>query len=104
MTNIPLSEFMDKVRINEPEIYAAAMEVKKEILLPLELKSLREGLGVTQVELAKAMKLKQSLITRLEKKAHNAKLSTIKAYLIALDCSVSLQVTLPDGRLKTMEI
>ena len=104
MTNIPLSEFMDKVKINEPEIYAAAIEVKNKILLPLELKSLRERLGMTQLELAKAMKVKQTFITRLEKEGHNARLSTIKAYLMALGCSASLQVTLPNGSLKAMEI
>ncbi len=80
------------------------MEVKKEALFLLELKSLRERLGMTQLELAKAMKVKQTFITRLEKKVHNAKLSTIKAYLMALGCSASLQVTLPNGSLKTMEI
>lgn len=104
MTNIPLSEFIDEVKVNEPEIYAAAMEVKKEILLPMELKSLRERLGMTQLELAKAMKVKQTFITRLEMKGYNAKLSTIKAYLMALGCSVSLQITLSDGNLKTIDI
>jgi DNA-binding transcriptional regulator YiaG len=60
MTNIPLSKFIDEVKVNEPEIYAAAMEVKKEILLPMDLKSLRKRLGVTQSELAITMEVEQT--------------------------------------------
>ena len=104
ITNTSLSKHVNKVKSNEPEGYAAATKVKKETLLPLELKVLRELLGMTQLELATEMKVKQPTIARLEKKGHNAKLSSIKEYLSALNCSVSLQVTLFDESLKTMKI
>ena len=95
---------MAEVQKNEPKVYAMAQEVKKEVLLSLELKALRESLGVKQGEVVEKMAVKQSAIARFEKKGYSSKLSTVKEYLASLDCTAELQVTLPDGSKKLMAI
>jgi DNA-binding XRE family transcriptional regulator len=61
------------------------------------LRTLREARGVTQVQLAERLGTEQTHISRLER-AENHKLSTILAYLRALDATdPELHVSFPDG-------
>ena len=55
----------------------------------MNLKTLRTARGLTQVELAKKMKLKQAYVARLESgEEHNPTLSTLKKLAKALGVSV----------------
>ena len=99
-----LNDYSAAMECDEPQAYAQSEEIKKEILLKLELKSLREELGVKQAFVVKKMKIKQSSVSRIEKKGTNSKLATIKEYLESLGCTSALQVTLPNGQVKLLKI
>jgi len=48
-----LNDYSAAMECDEPQAYAQSEEIKKEILLKLELKSLREELGVKQAFVVK---------------------------------------------------
>ncbi|MEY8200766.1 MAG: helix-turn-helix transcriptional regulator [Colwellia sp.] len=104
MQTTTLEEFSAHIKETDTEVYAAAQEIKKGILLKLELKALREELGEKQSTVYKTMHIKQSAVSRIEKKGTNSKLATIKEYLASLGCTSALQVTLPDGSVKLLEV
>lgn len=56
----------------------------------MNLKTLRTARGLTQVELAKKMKLKQAYVARLESgEEHNPTLATLRRLATALKVKVS---------------
>ncbi|OGF50935.1 MAG: hypothetical protein A2044_05470 [Candidatus Firestonebacteria bacterium GWA2_43_8] len=68
--------------------------LQKGINTPIEnigwqIKSIRETLGMTQKQLARRIGVKQSVISRIEKKSENCSLKTIFKLLAALNCSFS---------------
>ena len=57
----------------------------------LDLSSIRQGAGVTQVQLAAALNTSQGQISRIERQS-DMLLSTLSAYLTALGVNASLVV------------
>lgn len=68
------------------------------------LKALREARGVTQTELAKALGLEQTHVSRIETR-DDPKLSTLLSFLQALAATgAELQVSFNDGARITIEL
>ena len=74
--------------LNDPDDYEIPWEeVKKELLRP-RIAEARKERGVTQKELAKRLKVKQSTVSRMEKPDANLTLATLGRVAKALKCPV----------------
>jgi predicted transcriptional regulator len=62
----------------------------------LDLRALREGVGRTQAQIARAAAMDQGDVSRLEQR-EDAKLSTLRRYVRALDGQLELVVVLKTG-------
>jgi hypothetical protein len=62
----------------------------------LDLRALREGVGRTQAQIAKAATMDQGDVSRLEQR-EDAKLSTLRRYVRALGGQLELVVVLKTG-------
>jgi len=62
-------------------------EVKDEFIVN-RIAPTRERLGITQKELARRLKVRQSTVSRMESKRANLTLSTLRRVAKALGCSV----------------
>ena len=60
----------------------------KDELIKNRIAKMREKAGVTQKELARRLKVRQSTISRMERENANLTLTTLKKVAKALDCSV----------------
>lgn len=89
----PLSQLMEKV---SPNVQAKASAKALEILEDLTLAELRKNRGLTQVELAAKLGLRQPSIAQMEKQ-DDAYMSTIKSYILALGGKLELYASFPDG-------
>ena len=81
----------------KPEVVAQAQVKAEEILLKIHLAELREHVQKTQVNVARALKIKQPTVAGMEKPGRDLKLSTLKRYIEALGGKLHLDVELPDG-------
>lgn len=61
------------------------------------LNAIREALGVTQEELAEKLQIRQSNVSRLERRS-DVQLSTLYDYVHALGGELDVRIRLPDGR------
>jgi ribosome-binding protein aMBF1 (putative translation factor) len=64
----------------------------KEFLVGVLLKEAREKAGVTQSELADAIHTTKSVISRLENKAHDARISTLRKVAQALGMELVIEL------------
>ena len=62
--------------------------------LPEDLSELRQRLGLSQVQLAKRMKVQQGAISKLERRP-DVRLSTVRAYLKAMGGELEIQARFP---------
>jgi len=90
-----LSELMKKV--NPTVVEAARVQADQEIF-ELRLAQLRQTVEVSQKDLAAALGISQPSVANLEKRGHEVKISSLKRYIEALGCKLSLDVELSDGR------
>jgi DNA-binding transcriptional regulator YiaG len=90
-----LSELMKKV--NPTVVEAARVQVDQEVF-ELRLAQLRQTVEVSQKDLAAALGISQPSVANLEKRGHEVKISSLKRYIEALGCKLSLDVELADGR------
>lgn len=81
----------------DPKVVARAREVASQMRLDIHLAKLREQLNITQVELANSLGVKQPTVSDMERKGKDIKLSSLKRYVEASGCKLSLNVELPDG-------
>lgn len=72
-----------------PEQIAASKRYVEKELLELNLREVRELKGITQVQLAKAAKMKQPELSRIEKRQDHL-LSTLRAYVEGLGGEVEV--------------
>jgi ribosome-binding protein aMBF1 (putative translation factor) len=68
---------------------------KREVVLATELAAVREGLGVTQAQLAERLQMKQPNISRMEH-VDDLHLSTLVQYVKALGGKLVLEMAFPD--------
>ena len=64
----------------------------KEFLVGVLLREARERAGVTQEELAQAIQTKKSVISRLENKASDARISTLRRVAQALGKELVIEI------------
>lgn len=74
-----MSSFEERLakRLEEPEFAAAWKETELEYLVARNIIKQRKALGLTQNELAKRLKTKQSVISRIESGNSNITLKTV---------------------------
>ena len=97
----PLSQLIDKL---DPAVVAAARQKADKEIFELRLAMLREELAVSQVELAKRLGISQPSVANLEKRGSEIKLSSLKRYIEAMGCTLSLDVQLPNGQHRRMTL
>ena len=90
-----LSELMKKVNATVTE--AARVQADHEIF-EFSLAQLRQVVKMSQHDLAVALGISQPSVANLEKRGCEVKISSLKRYVEALGCKLSLNVELADGR------
>ena len=95
-----LSEMIDRL----PEERRARIEARRaELVDEVEsLRALRRQTGLTQADLAQALGKSQAAVSKLEA-GSDMLLSTLKAYLQAMDCDLELVARRPDGSTVKLE-
>lgn len=81
----------------KPEVVASAQAMGTDILLNIHLAELREKVQKTQVDMARALGIKQPTVAVMEKAGRDIKLSSLKRYVEAAGGKLRLDVELPDG-------
>ncbi len=71
-------------------------------LLELDLKDLREALGLTQVELASRVGITQSQLSKLERRT-NQRITTLRRYVQALGGSLEINAVVNGHRVRVSE-
>ncbi|WP_165730002.1 helix-turn-helix domain-containing protein [Enterobacter hormaechei] len=79
------------------EVVASAQAMATDILLNIHLAELREKVQKTQVDMARALGIKQPTVAVMEKAGRDIKLSSLKRYVEAAGGKLRLDVELPDG-------
>ncbi|NJK44872.1 MAG: XRE family transcriptional regulator [Pleurocapsa sp. SU_196_0] len=79
-----------------PEAQARAAARTEGMLLEMQLRELRRSKGVTQVELAEAMGVEQTAVSKLERRS-DMYLSTMYEYVKALGGELKLVASFPEG-------
>ena len=86
-----LKKYIAKRKKNDPE-FAENYEIGYEnFKIGLVLRQLRKDSGITQEELAKKLKTKKSVISRIENHAEDIRLSTLNKYAEILGKSLKIQ-------------
>ncbi|RPJ72320.1 MAG: XRE family transcriptional regulator [Alphaproteobacteria bacterium] len=73
-----LSKYIDKRKKRDPEFASGYESGFEEFKIGLMIKELRLKKGMTQEELAKKMKTKKSVISRMENHSEDIRLSTLE--------------------------
>ena len=73
-------------------------EMADEMLLEVKFQAIREELELTQAELARNMGISQPSVVAIEQRGNDVKLSTIKRYIEAMGCKMSINIELPTGK------
>jgi DNA-binding XRE family transcriptional regulator len=90
--------YKDLLEKQDPEMVQRARERANAILLDLRLAELRDYAEMTQVEMAKALGIKQPTVANIEKPGRDLKLSSLKRYVEALGGKLRIDVEFDDGR------
>ena len=81
-----------KQRLKDPGFAKAYEEVDAEVRLAISVAKARERAGMTQAELAKRMRTKQSNISRIERGTHNLTVATLEKIARALHSRLEIQL------------
>ncbi len=79
-----------------PEAQSRAAARAEAMLVEMQLQELRKARNVTQVDLAKAMRVEQAAISKLERR-DDMYVSTLREYVKALGGELKLVASFPDG-------
>lgn len=90
-----LSELMKKVN---PTVTEAARVQADHEIFELSLAQLRQVVEMSQHDLAVVLGISQPSVANLEKRGCEVKISSLRRYVEALGCKLSLNVELADGR------
>jgi transcriptional regulator with XRE-family HTH domain len=90
-----MKSLQDKITELSPE-RRAKIEVQSEALYQeyLSLQELRKALNITQKDVADTLHIEQNNVSRLERRK-DMRLSTLKEFIEALGCELSLIVSIP---------
>lgn len=81
----------------KPEAIERINEKANDILTGIRLGEIRQWLEKTQVDMAEAMGVSQPTVAKMEKSGNDLRLSTLKRYAESAGAKISLDVELPDG-------
>lgn len=93
MGTVPSDILLESLSVEERK--EVERESQKQLAEYKALQSLRKQLGFTQNDLAAALDLAQNNISELESRA-DMRLSTLRNYVEAMGCEMSIVVTKPD--------
>ena len=86
-------EYLDESLRRNPALAKEYFRQLAELPLPTQLAIMRTHQGLTQREVAKALRVKQPHVARAERAGHDSKLSSIEAQARAMHCRL---VIVPD--------
>ncbi|MBI5239609.1 MAG: helix-turn-helix transcriptional regulator [Elusimicrobia bacterium] len=81
-----------KERLKDPVFAKAFAEVDAEVRLAVALADAREHAGLTQAQLARKLRTKQSNISRIEQGSQNVTLRTLEKIAQALHCRLEVKL------------
>lgn len=87
-----LDKYIQKRKERDPAFAEGYEAGYQEFLVGVMLKEARENAGVTQEELADAIHSKKSVISRLENKSSDARISTIRKVAHALGKELVIEI------------
>jgi predicted transcriptional regulator len=90
-----------KKKLTETQLETIDDAVEQD-LLELDLKDLREALGLTQVELASRVGITQSQLSKLERRS-NHRIATLRRYVQALGGSLEINAVVNGQRVRVSE-
>lgn len=93
-----LDQYIQKRKKRDPEFAEGYDSGYQEFLIGILLKEARESVGVTQEELATAVHTKKSVISRLENRASDARVSTLRKVAQALGKELVIELREPPSR------
>lgn len=81
-----------KERLKDPAFAKAFAEVDAEVRLAVALADAREKAGLTQAQLARKLRTRQSNISRIEQGSQNITLRTLEKIAHALHCRIDIRL------------
>ncbi len=103
-----LDKYIQERKDRDPAFAEGYENGYKEFLIGVLLREARKSAGVTQEELANAIHTKKSVISRMENKASDARVSTLRkvAHALGKDLVIELRDPKPGrrGRLKRLSV
>ena len=93
-----LDKYIEKRKAIDPTFEKGYQAGYEEFLVGFLLRKAREDAGVTQEELAKAIKTKKSVISRLENRANDVRVSTLRKVAQALGRELVIELREPKMR------
>ena len=84
--------YLDNLKLGQ-----ISSSIENKALIPIDklserLKDIRDVLGMTQTQLAKRLKIRQSVISRIEKSAESCGLKTVEKIANALGCQLMFSI------------
>ena len=77
---------------------ARIQQLAEQLFLENQLYRIREGLEISQKELAQTMGIKQPSLSAIENRGNDLKISTMKKYVEAMGGKLRIDVELPTGK------
>lgn len=87
-----LEKYIEERKQRDPAFAEGFDSGYKEFMVGVLLRQARESAGVTQEELAEAIHTKKSVISRLENKASDARVSTLRKVAQALNKDLVIEL------------
>lgn len=87
-----LKKYVEKRKKKDPEFSKNYEVGYQNFKIGVLLKQLREESGLTQEELAKRLKTKKSVISRIENHSEDIRLSTLRRYAKTLGRKIKIEV------------
>ncbi|OPL18799.1 MAG: hypothetical protein AVO35_12970 [Candidatus Aegiribacteria sp. MLS_C] len=88
--------FRDLVAKMSPEAQKKAEERTREHLLEMEIRDIRKALDMTQIELARKLRVNQAAISKMEHQS-DMFISTLRGILSAMGASLKIVSSFPEG-------
>jgi len=89
-----LDELMAK---ESPEMVERINHKANDIIAGIQLGEIRKWMEKTQSDMAEAMGIAQPTVAKMEKSGNDVRLSTLKRYAESAGAKITLNIELPDG-------
>lgn len=92
-----MSDLNELLAKESPDVVESVHREADEIVAGIRLGEIRQWLEKTQSEVAQAMGVAQPTLARMERAGNDLRLSTLKRFAESVGARVSLDIELPDG-------